>query len=100
MIDDKADRLTVTWCFLWLDIADCESLHTEKGDNHNSVCASAEANVFDQAVVLWIAVIPQIVRRCHLLVWCLLRAATIAFATKLWADKRFQILLYVTISFL
>lgn len=31
MIDDKADRLTVTWCFLWLDIADCESLHTEKG---------------------------------------------------------------------
>ena len=70
----------------------CESLPKERGDNHNSVCASAEANVFGQTVALWIAVIPQIARRYHLLVWWLLRAAIIAFATKLWADKRFLLL--------
>ena len=46
-------------------------------------CASsAEADVFDQAVALVIAIISQIVRTCHLLVWWLLRTATLAFATK------------------
>ena len=91
-IDYEAYWLTITWRFLWLDITDCESLHTGKGDNHNSVCASAEANVFVQTVALWIAVIPQIARRCHLPVWWLLRAAIPAFATKLWADKRVTLL--------
>ena len=46
-------------------------------------CASsAEADVFVQAVALFIAVISQTARRCDLPVWLLLRAATIAFATK------------------
>ena len=46
-------------------------------------CASsAEADVSDQTVALFIAVIPQIARRCNLPVWLLLRAATIAFSTK------------------
>ena len=46
-------------------------------------CASsAETDVFIQAVALFIAVISLIARRCDLPVWLLLRAATIAFATK------------------
>ena len=49
--------------------------------------ASAESDVFVQAVALFIAVIPQIARRCHLLVGWLLRAATIAFTTRLWANS-------------
>jgi len=50
-------------------------------------CASsAEADMFVQMVALFFAVIPQIARRCNLPVWLLLRAATIAFATKLLAN--------------
>ena len=46
-------------------------------------CASsADADVFVQAVALFIVVISPIARRCDLPVWLLLRAATIAFATK------------------
>ena len=44
--------------------------------------SSAETDVSDQAVALFIAVTPQTARRCDLLVWLLLRAATLAFATK------------------
>ena len=46
-------------------------------------CASsAEADVFAQAVALFIAVISPIARRCDQPIWLLLRAATLAFATK------------------
>ena len=49
-------------------------------------CASsAEADVFVQAVTLFIAVISPIARRCDLHDRFLLRAATTAFATRLWA---------------
>ena len=45
-------------------------------------CASsAEADVFVQAVALFIAVTSPIARRCDQPVWLLLRAATIAFVT-------------------
>lgn len=59
----------------------CESLPTEEGDNTDKCAASAESDVFIQTVALLDAVIPQTARRCDLLVWLLLRAATIAFTT-------------------
>ena len=62
-----------------------EAYRQKKGTTTMKCAASAESDVFDQAVALFIAVIPQIVRRCHLLVGWLLRAATIAFTTRLWA---------------
>ena len=58
----------------------------KKGTTTMKCAASAESDVFDQAVALFIAVIPQIARRCHLLVGWLLRAATIAFTTRLWVN--------------
>lgn len=59
----------------------------KKGTTTMKCAASAESDVFDQAVALFIAVIPQIARRCDLLVWLLLRAAIIAFTTRLWANQ-------------
>lgn len=53
----------------------------KKGTTTMKCAASAESDVFVQAVALFIAVIPQTARRCDLLVWLLLRAATIAFTT-------------------
>ena len=64
-----------------------EAYRQKKGTTTMKCAASAESDVFDQAVALFIAVIPQIVRRCDLLVWLLLRAATIAFTTRLWANS-------------
>ena len=60
--------------------------------------ASAESDAFVQAVVLFIAVIPQIARRCDLLVWLLLRAATIAFTTRLWDIQQEKVFLMVSDS--
>ncbi|MBQ6767120.1 MAG: hypothetical protein IJP75_06170 [Bacteroidaceae bacterium] len=40
----------------------------KKGTTTMKCAASAESDVFVQAVALFIAVIPQIARRCHLLV--------------------------------
>ena len=59
----------------------------KKGTTTDKCAASAESDVFIQAVALLDAVIPQIARRCDLLVWLLLRAATIAFTTRLWANQ-------------
>ena len=53
----------------------------KKGTTTMKCAASAESDAVVQAVVLFIAVIPQIARRCDLLDWLLLRAATIAFTT-------------------
>ena len=58
-----------------------------KGTTTDKCAASAESDVFIQAVALLDAVIPPIVRRCDLLVWILLWAATIAFTTRLWANQ-------------
>jgi len=54
----------------------------KKGTTTMKCASSAEADVFDQAVALFIAVISPIARKCDLPVWLLLRAATIAFATE------------------
>ena len=59
----------------------------KKGTTTDKCAASAESDVFIQAVALLDAVIPQIARRCDLLVWLLLRATTIAFTTRLWANQ-------------
>ena len=59
----------------------------KKGTTTDKCAASAESDVFIQAVALLDAVIPQIARRCDLLVWLLLRAATIAFTTRHWANQ-------------
>lgn len=53
----------------------------KEGTTTMKCASSAEADVSDQAVALSIAVTPQTARRCDLLVWLLLRAAAIAFAT-------------------
>ena len=58
----------------------------KKGTTTDKCAASAESDVFIQAVALLDAVIPQIARRCDLLVWLLLRAATIVFTTRLWVN--------------
>ncbi len=58
----------------------------KKGTTTMKCASSAEADVFVQTVALFIAVTSQIARRCNLPVWLLLRAATIAFATKLLAN--------------
>ena len=51
-------------------------------------CASsAEADVFVQTVALFIVVTPQIARRCDMFVRLLLRAAKIAFTTRLWVKQ-------------
>ena len=56
--------------------------YLQKEETTTMKCAaSAEADVFGQAVALLDAVIPQTVRRCDLLVWLLLRTATLAFVT-------------------
>ena len=59
----------------------------KKGTTTDKCAASAESDVFIQAVALLDAVIPPIVQRCDLLVWLLLRAAKIAFTTRLWANQ-------------
>ena len=59
----------------------------KKGTTTMKCAASAESDVSIQAVALLDAVIPPIARRCDLLVWLLLRAATIAFTTRLWANQ-------------
>ena len=59
----------------------------KKGTTTDKCAASAESDVFIQAVALLDAVIPPIARRCHLLVSWLLRAATTAFTTRLWANQ-------------
>ena len=59
----------------------------KKGTTTDKCVASAESDVFIQAVALLYAVIPQTARRCHLLVGWLLRAAAIAFTTRLWANQ-------------
>lgn len=64
----------------------------KEGTTTDKCASSAESDVFIQAVALLDAVIPQTVRRCDLLVWLLLRTATIAFVTELWADKLFPII--------
>ena len=56
----------------------------KEGTTTMKCASSAESDVSDQAVALFIAVISQIARRCYLLVGWLLRAATIAFTTKHW----------------
>ena len=53
----------------------------KKGTTTDKCAASAESDVFIQTVALLDAVIPQTARRCDLLDWPLLRAATIAFTT-------------------
>ena len=57
----------------------------KKGTTTDKCASSAESDLFILAVALLDAVIPQAARRCHLLVGWLLRAATIAFTTSLWA---------------
>ena len=59
----------------------------KKGTTTDKCAASAESDVFIQTVALLDAVIPQTARRCDLLDWLLLRAATIAFTTRLWANQ-------------
>ena len=83
---------------IWVNSWDCDLekfakayLMTE-GTTTDKCASSAESDVFIQAVALLDAVIPQTVRRCDLLVWLLLRTATIAFVTELWADKLFPII--------
>ena len=62
--------------------------YQQKKETTTDKCAaSAESDVFIQAVALLDAVIPQIARRCDLLVWLLLRAAKIAFTTRLWVKQ-------------
>ena len=70
----------------------------KKGTTTMKCAASAESDAFVQAVVLFIAVIPQIARRCDLLVWLLLRAATIAFTTRLWDIQQEKVFLMVSDS--
>jgi len=57
----------------------------KEGTTTMKCASSAEADVSDQAVALFIAVTSPIARRCNLPVWLLLRAATIAFVTSYWA---------------
>ena len=71
--------LTVKSVTLWILR---KHTYRKKGTTTMKCASSAEADVSDQAVALFIAVISQIVRTCHLLVWWLLRTATLAFATK------------------
>ena len=59
----------------------------KKGTTTDKCAASAESDLFILAVALLDAVIPPIARRCDLLVWLLLRAATIVFTTRLWANQ-------------
>ena len=59
----------------------------KKGTTTDKCAASAESDVFIQAVALLDAVIPPIARRCDQFVWLLLQAATIAFTTILWANQ-------------
>ena len=83
---------TVIYSFFgsWFKTCVCilvKAYQQKKGTTTDKCAASAESDVFIQAVALLDAVSLQIARRCDLLVWLLLRAATIAFTTRHWANQ-------------